>query len=322
VRREAKALPEGFLAGPAVLAMGGDALAGEGVAAASEAALQGLASGGPGLAGFAAASYGSLRYETGSHVDVKGYNIVAGLSFARAIGSSTVTFGAFAEYGKGDFDTHNSFPGSADVNGDGDTEYVGGGILVRADLGDTGTGHPYVELSARAGQVRTEYSSRDLVSLSGVVASYNSRAPYYGVHLGAGYIWDLTGSFKLDAYAKWLWTRQGGDSVRLSTGETVDFEDVDSSRVRLGARVTWKANEHASLFAGAAWERELDGVARARTNGFPFEAPSLKGSTGIGELGVALKPSEGSPLSVELSVAGYTGRRQGVTGSLMVSFEF
>jgi hypothetical protein len=44
--------------------------------------------------------------------------------------------------------------------------------------------------------------------------------------------------------------------------------------------------------------------------------------TGMGELGLSLKPSKTLPLSFDLGVQGYVGKREGVTGSLQVKFEF
>ncbi|MDR1487315.1 MAG: hypothetical protein LBT62_04910, partial [Deltaproteobacteria bacterium] len=62
--------------------------------------------------------------------------------------------------------------------------------------------------------------------------------------------------------------------------------------------------------------------ARAATNGFAIQAPSLRGDTGVGELGLTLKPSATLPISFDLGVQGYVGKREGVTGSLQVKLEF
>jgi hypothetical protein len=42
----------------------------------------------------------------------------------------------------------------------------------------------------------------------------------------------------------------------------------------------------------------------------------------MGELGLTLKPSPTRPLSFDLGVQGYTGRREGVTGSVRMKWEF
>ena len=49
---------------------------------------------------------------------------------------------------------------------------------------------------------------------------------------------------------------------------------------------------------------------------------SLRGDTGIGELGLAFTPSQTLPLSFDLGVQGYVGKREGVTASLQAKWEF
>ena len=97
---------------------------------------------------------------------------------------------------------------------------------------------------------------------------------------------------------------------------------MNSYRLRLGGRLTYAVNEHISPYVGAAWEHEFDGTARATSLGYALDAPSLKGDTGIGELGLSWTPSADTPLTIDLSVQGYTGIRQGYTGSLMAKWEF
>jgi outer membrane autotransporter protein len=97
---------------------------------------------------------------------------------------------------------------------------------------------------------------------------------------------------------------------------------VDSYRLRLGGRFAYAVNEHISPYVGVAYEHEFDGKAKASTYGYSIDAPSMKGGTGIGELGLTIKPSPTLPLSFDLGVQGYTGKREGVTGSLQLKFEF
>jgi hypothetical protein len=73
---------------------------------------------------------------------------------------------------------------------------------------------------------------------------------------------------------------------------------------------------------GLAWEREFGGKVRASTNGLPIAAPSLRGDTGIGEIGLSITPSASLPLAFELGVQGYVGKREGVTGSLRLRIDF
>ena len=71
-----------------------------------------------------------------------------------------------------------------------------------------------------------------------------------------------------------------------------------------------------------AWKSKFDARARASVQGFAIDAPSLKGNTGIGELGLTIKPSASLPLYFDLGVSGYTGRREGGMGSFMARLEF
>ena len=143
-----------------------------------------------------------------------------------------------------------------------------------------------------------------------------------GLHVGAGYVWNLSDKADLDLYARYLWTHLDSDSLSLSTGERLHFDSVDSHRLRLGARFAYTANEYVRPYIGAAWEQEFDGEARATTNGFDIDRPDLRGSTGMGELGITLTPSSTIPVSIDLGVQGYVGRREGVSGTLQVLWKF
>ena len=319
---QSKALPEGFLGGLALNLQGADLVAGRGMDSAVRASSGTDDAERHGFAGFGALSGGSLRYNTGSHLDMNSLSLLTGLAWGIDLAPGRLTLGAFFEYGNGSYDTHNSFTNAASVDGDGNAYYLGGGILARMDFVNIGPGRFYAEASGRAGKTHNEYDSSDLRDAAGRKADYDSSSPYYGLHFGTGYVWNINDAATLDLYGKYFWTRQQGDSVGLSTGEHLSFDDINSSRLRFGGRFAYILNEHVAPYIGAAWEHEFDGKARATTNGFDIDAPNLHGNTGIGELGISLTPSADLPLTVDLGVQGYTGKREGVTGSLMVKWEF
>ena len=319
---QSKALSEGFLGGLALNLQGADLVAGRGMDSAVRASSGTDDAERHGFAGFGALSGGSLRYNTGSHLDMNSLSLLTGLAWGIDLAPGRLTLGAFFEYGNGSYDTHNSFTNAASVDGDGNAYYLGGGILARMDFVNIGPGRFYAEASGRAGKTHNEYDSSDLRDAAGRKADYDSSSPYYGLHFGTGYVWNINDAATLDLYGKYFWTRQQGDSVGLSTGEHLSFDDINSSRLRFGGRFAYILNEHVSPYIGAAWEHEFDGKARAKTNGFDIDAPNLRGNTGIGELGLSLTPSADLPLTVDLGVQGYTGKREGVTGSLMVKWEF
>jgi hypothetical protein len=312
---QAKALAEGFFGGMALVNQGSDLAGGKGVAAAVSSAQAAH-----GLAAFTAVGGGKSRYDTGSHVDVEGFSLLTGLSWGTDLNPGRLTLGAFFEVGTGNYDSHNSFSNAASVKGSGDTDYIGGGILGRFDFRDTGPGHFYAEASGRMGKVESDFSSADLRDLFGATADYDADSLYYGLHLGTGYVWNINDAASLDLYGKYFWTRQEGDNVTLPTGDPVKFQDVDSHRVRGGARLAYAVNDWFKPYVGAAYEHELDGEAKASTYGHSIPAPDPKGGTGIGELGLAFISTKG--ISVDLGVQGYTGTREGVTGSLQLKFEF
>ena len=319
---QSKALSEGFLGGLALNLQGADLVAGRGMDSAVRASSGTDDAERHGFAGFGALSGGSLRYNTGSHLDMNSLSLLTGLAWGIDLAPGRLTLGAFFEYGNGSYDTHNSFTNAASVDGDGNAYYLGGGILARMDFVNIGPGRFYAEASGRAGKTHNEYDSSDLRDAAGRKADYDSSSPYYGLHFGTGYVWNINDAATLDLYGKYFWTRQQGDSVGLSTGEHLSFDDINSSRLRFGGRFAYILNEHVAPYIGAAWEHEFDGKARAKTNGFDIDAPNLRGNTGIGELGLSLTPSADLPLTVDLGVQGYTGKHEGVTGSLMVKWEF
>ncbi|MDR1993976.1 autotransporter outer membrane beta-barrel domain-containing protein [Azonexus sp.] len=316
---EAKALSEGYLAGTMLVNQGADLIAGKGMQEAIRSSWK--KDGGFGFGVFGAISGGWSKYDTGSHVDMSGLSLMTGLSFGANLAPGRLTVGAFFEYGTGSYDTYNSF--ATDVKGKGNLYHLGGGVLGRMDFVDTGPGNIYTEASFRMGGLNNEYRTSALRDIDGRSAKgYDSFVPYYGVHAGLGYIWKFTEQASLDLYGKFFWSRQQGDNVTLATGDPVKFKDVDSLRTRLGARFTYAVNDYIAPYIGAAWEHEFDGKARATTYGYDIDKPSLFGSTGIGELGLNLKPSKDLPLSFDLGVQGYVGKRQGITGSLQAKFEF
>ena len=58
---------------------------------------------------------------------------------------------------------------------------------------------------------------------------------------------------------------------------------------------------------------KFDGRAHAHTYGFDISVPSLRGGAGVAELSLF---SNDLPVSFDLGVQGYTGKREGVTVSL------
>ena len=331
-----KAIAEGAAAGSALINAGADAvIAAVGSlgsfgssqhASYSSAGSNGRASAGEETFGnifaFGYAQGSSLRHETGSSVNVSSVSLLAGLGSGFKTGAGNLAVGAFFEYGKGSYTTNNSFDSRADIDGDGNAWYMGGGIMARMNFVETGPGHFYVEGSAHMGSLHNEYDSNDLTDANGNVAKFDMDSPYYSLHGGLGYVWNFAEGHDLDIYGKYIWSRVQGTDDTLTTSDKFEYDDMDSNRIRLGVRYSYAGNARFSPYIGAAFEHEFSGSCDSRAFGHPVASPSFEGSSGMGELGLVMKPSEDLPLSVNLGVQGYVGQKQGISGNCLISYEF
>ena len=304
----AKSLSEGRIGGAAFVNQGADMVAGMGMERALAAAQSGVN-------GFGGISGGKTRHKSGSHVDVKGVNLLLGAATNLPNSAGNLMLGGFFEAGWGNYDSFNSFT-NGNVKASGDNRYYGAGVLARQDFASK----LYVEGSARAGKLDNDYASSDLVDGFGNTASYKLKKAYYGLHLGVGYQLPV-GTGEVDFSAKYLFTQQkGGDTV--VAGDTYSFKSINSQRSRLGAMYKHPLNANATLKLGAAWEHEFDGKAKASVHGVNLATPEIKGSSAVLEAGISYKPQSNSKLSIEAGVQGYAGKRQGATGNVAVKYLF
>ncbi|GHU14838.1 hypothetical protein FACS189441_5490 [Betaproteobacteria bacterium] len=322
INPQTKALSEGFLSGTAFLNQAQDFTVTQGINAALRAQNREEGTGAR-PQGFAAIGYSSLRHNTGSHIDVDGYTLLAGLAATTPTQTGDLTAAAFIEHGEGDYDSYNSFANATKVHGKGDTSYTGAGILARFAFDETQAAPLYLDASLRSGKVKTDFSG-NLFDTFGQAAAYDAKSTYVSAHVGLGYVITLTEQSKLDIYGQYLWSHQNGDTVKLTTGETVKFKAVDSQRTRLGAKFHHVLNAKTTAWLGAAWEHEYDGKAKASANGFAIDAPKLKGDTGLLEMGLTITPATANKQgwSLDFGVQGYAGKREGVTGNLRARYRF
>ena len=297
----AKTLSQGYLGGMGVLNSGSDLATSIGIAKAR--AVSGTGSSGTGS--FGAIGGSSLRNKTGSHVDTNGISLVAGIAHGQTVELGRLTLGGFIEYGTASYDTYNAFS-----RGNGDAWHFGAGVLGRLDFAS----NVYAEGSARAGVLKNDFTGAD--------TAYDASSAYYSLHVGGGYILDISEKNSLDLYGKFFWTHLGSESLTLQTGESVRFDSVNSTRLRAGTRLNFATTTSVSPYVGLAYEYEFDGKAKATTNGFDISAPSLKGGSGIAEMGLSVQPSPSRPLFVDIGLQGYAGKREGVTGNIQLRYRF
>lgn len=263
--------------------------------------------------GFATTGGSSIRYNTGSFVKANGFSLIAGLAQKTTVDNGVWHLGAFFENGHSNYSTHNDGVDGA-VRGDGDATYNGGGILARFDS----AGGMYGEASMRAGSIKNKFGG---FAYNGGTGSYEDRSTYYGAYLGLGQQRQLSKNTSLDIYGKYFYTHQQGSDFEV-LGEQVTTAAVKSSRMQLGGRLTKQVTAEVSYYGGVAWEYEFDGAADMAVAGADLAAPSLKGSSGIVEMGIRLKPSKTDKITLDLGVQGHFGKRRGFSGGLQINYSF
>ncbi len=315
------ALSEAHAAGGAFVLSGADMVAGPGMRAARQALMDREES--PyGLAIFAAASGSSMRWNTDSHIDMRSFNLLTGPVLGVDTGAGLLSLGAFFEFGTGWYGVEHDMSGP-EINGDGGLSYTGGGVLARMDFEDAGPGRFHVEGSARAGTLTNGFESSDarLRSADGRELDYDMTMACQSLHGGLGWIWHVTDNMDLDFFGEYLWTRMFSDSDMTSTGAMVEYDDFTSSRTRLGARLTGTGCSDFRPYVGAAWEYEFDGEARVSVWDTEVDSTDLSGSSFRGELGLTWN-AKGSPFTVDFNMQGYAGKREGVSGNLLLEYRF
>lgn len=260
---------------------------------------------------FITMSANNQKLDTGSHVDLKAWNM--NLGFAKKINNNSgkLIIAPVIEYGRGSYDSYLD----NGTHGDGDAHFWGAGLMAK-QLNDDGL---YYEGSLRAGRMSTDYQS----AVAGGI-KYDSDATYYAAHLGMGKVVQLNDKDTLDYYGKLFYTRQQCDKVTVGTGATYDFDATTSLRTRLGARYTHQLSEKNAFYAGLAWQHEFDGESNAivatTLGSASAPAPSMKGDTGIMELGWRVNNSDKFELG--LGVNGSVGKQKGVGFNLSLNFSF
>ncbi|UZD42604.1 autotransporter outer membrane beta-barrel domain-containing protein [Selenomonas sputigena] len=271
---------------------------------------QGASSDGAAYQLWAGAGANSMRAESGSYVDSKGWNL--GVGWAREDvqkDGAKVLFSPFVEYGRGTYDSYLD----DGTHGSGKVSYIGAGILGKLTQKDG----LWLEGSLRAGRSKSDYSA----NLSGTAASYDGSNTYYGAHLGAGKTFAIKEDSSIDAYARYFWSHQNSMTATLNTGDVYEFGSVNSQRLRLGLRYSLKDKTTGEFYAGLAWEHEFAGKAGATYQGDAAPSPSLKGSSTMLELGYRFMPKN-SRVSYDLHLNGWQGKRKGITGGASVKWAF
>lgn len=265
--------------------------------------------GADGIASFATMGGGSIRQETGSHVDTRTWNAIIALGHKNEKEKCSFEYGAFFEYGRGNYTTYNG-----DQRGDGSTYYTGGGLLAKWQKKDG----IYVEGSLRAGNVHDD-AKNVLRDAMGNPYSYETDAPYWGVHVGVGKVIQLNESSELDVYGKFFHNHR--NSVSFDAGGHYDLDAVNSDVLRLGTRYVMK-REKWNFYGGLAYEQEFSGKAEGTADGMAIRGADTSGGSLRAELGAVLNPKKDGPITLDFNLSGFAGKKRGLTGGVAVTFNF
>ena len=252
------------------------------------------------MAPFAAVGGSNMRYTTGSYVDVNGWNGAVG--FAKQV--DKLLFGVAVEHGRGNYDSYLD----NGVHASGDIKSTGGVIFGEYKL-DNGV---HYDAALRAGRVKSDYSS--------TATSYDESSTYYGFSLGGGKELTVSDKATLDVYGRYYFSHTNGSDVSIATGEAIDFDAVNSHRLRIGGRYTTTLTEKSKAYAGLAWQYEFGGDAKAAINGYSAPTPSLQGHSAIVEAGYKL--NAGKNLTLDFNLNGAMGKQRGIGGGIGAQWLF
>ena len=221
----------------------------------------------------------------------------------------------YAEAGWGNIDSDNSF-----ASGHGDTRYYGIGLIGRYQQNEGTMKGAYAQINAKIGRASTDLES-NLYDANGNRGEYDKDATYYGAGIGVGYLWDIAQAYTIDLSARYQWLHLDGYNTSVAN-DPYHFDDIDSHRTKVGARLNYTENKQYTPYIGIAWEHEFSGTARGSVYGYSLDDNSLKGDTGVAEIGVTFSPTADSAWKIDANIQGYAGQREGVAGNLAVNYMF
>ena len=301
----AKTLAENYLGSAALIGLGTEYIADEGLAMIVDSAKL------PGKNVFGAIYGGTGKYHTGSRLDLDSATLITGISAMTE--KQKLAISAFVEAGWGDSEGHvNQAHAKADHN------VYSFGTAMRFF-----TDSPwYFDASARLGVAHFDYTG----NFATESVKFDHSGIYAALHGAVGYAYPITEDTTLDSYLRYSFTYLEGGSEKLHNRaqDTFKMDSIRASAFRIGTRVKGYLgeNQYLNYRVGAAYEKVVDGNANTKIDGMSIDAPSLNGDTGIFEVGLAKRPTIQSPWGVDVTVKGYAGDRDGLYGSATVNYVF
>ena len=258
--------------------------------------------------GFATLSGSSNFYELGTGFDLNGTSLT--------VGSALRINDKWSGVGFANFSDANADSTVSGFRGDSDMKTYSAGVALRYQ-----TEMPfYTEGALVVGQADTEFVG----SYTNDTARYDSKRFYTTAQLGVGSDFELSDNVNLNLYGRYSMTYLDGDKVSLNNAynDTFDVDDTMVHAMRVGARVKGSVAPNVQWFAGAAFERVLDGDVESMVKDAKLKTETLKGNVGIFEVGATLAPNDLGPWMMDVKAGAYAGDRRGISGSVNFNYVF
>ena len=175
----------------------------------------------------------------------------------------------------------------------------------------------YLEGLLRLGSAKRSFKG----VLAGNDAAHNTSSTYWGGHVKFGKFFRKANSnTNFDLYGMFNYVRLGSDSTDLPNGSKLDYDAMDSKRFRAGLRYNVEPQGKVpTMYAGLAYEYEFGGKASGTLDGMALESPTMKGSTGVIEIGAKSQPTD--KMDMDFRLEGRVGTRKGFGGVLKFNWK-
>lgn len=309
VNPQLKALSEGNLAGLMLVTRGHDMMIEQALPAMKQEHLSGLNL-------FGITMGGSHRYNSGSHIKAKDFLMTVGTSYRQ----DGLSLAGMIDAAWSDYDTYNDFHGVIPaVNGDGNAKAFGLGVIGEYAW-ENGV---YIDGSLRAGRHSNKFDSLDIRELgTGRTAHYSIKSGYQSAHIGAGYRTQIDAQNSLDFSGNYRWSRVGGKNFTL-IDDPIRFDSLNSQRINAEVNLTHHYSPSTDFYAGVGYEYEFKAEAKGTTyHRYAIDAPTVKGSTGILNLGMTINQESNRHLEFNIHAKGSVGKRRGASLTLSGEYQF
>jgi hypothetical protein len=259
-----------------------------------------------------------LRYQTGSHANVKGNNFIVALAKQT---SEKMSLGLFGQkLFNGSYETSHAAllsGGAQTVNSAGDLDSQGFGIFAEYRPGGESNVGQYYQAVIKTGNIKNDFRANNY---GGNSSSFSSNKNVSSMSLGAGHMVKTRQNQTVEYYGHIIYTGVGSDNVTDSIGQQISFAKSSSKCLLTGAKLNFSFdNKKPRAYIGAALDYEFDGQSYAYVNGTKAEAADLKGISGIIELGL----NNGSKTNIfDFGLKGYVGKKRGFGATVTLGKKF